>query len=138
LGLPERHDTRVGDDERNAAVEELRVHFAAGRLTMDEFEERTGSALAARTVGDLTLLTADLPAVRTRSSGPPIRPRPPRSSDVWDILWRIHLGVWGLLVVFFVFVWAATGAGYFWPIWPALGIGLSVGVHGSVRKAVRG
>lgn len=139
MGLPDRQELRVGDDERHAVVEQLRTHLGAGRLTMDEFEERTTRALAARTVGDLVPLTADLPDVRPRPSGPPVRQRPPRApADAWDVLYRVHVGLWAVLVVFFVLIWAFAGAGYFWPVWPALGIGLSVGVHTAVRGAVRG
>ena len=36
-------------------------HAAVGRLTLDELEERSGRALAAKTRGDLATLTSDLP-----------------------------------------------------------------------------
>lgn len=52
---------RVGDAERDAAVEQLNQHFADGRLTSAEREERTALALGARTAGDLHVLLADLP-----------------------------------------------------------------------------
>jgi class 3 adenylate cyclase len=42
---------------------------------------------------------------------------------------RIHGAIYALFVVFFVLIWAFTGAGYFWPIWPTLGWGVAVGVH---------
>ena len=140
MALPERRGLRVGDEERLAVVEQLRVHLGAGRLTLDEFEERTGQALAARTVGDLVPLTADLPALRSGPHGPPVRQRPAaaRPLDTWDVLYRVHVAVWAVLAAFFVLIWLFTGAGYFWPIWPALGIGLSVGIHTAVRAAVRG
>ena len=41
----------------------LRRHTADGRLTLDEFSERVGLALAARTRSDLEVLTSDLPPV---------------------------------------------------------------------------
>lgn len=56
---------RVSDAERNQAVEMLRYHTAEGRLTLDEFSERVGLALGARTEADLHQVTADLPAART-------------------------------------------------------------------------
>jgi hypothetical protein len=52
---------RVSDSERDHVVTLLRDHLALGRLTLDEFSERTGSALAARTRGDLDAVLADLP-----------------------------------------------------------------------------
>jgi uncharacterized membrane protein len=52
---------RVSDSDRDRAIAELSEHFQAGRITTDEFEERTGRALRARTVGDLAELFTDLP-----------------------------------------------------------------------------
>jgi 2TM domain len=37
----------------------------------------------------------------------------------------IYLAVNPLLIA----VWALTGRGYFWPIWPILGWGLALGLH---------
>jgi hypothetical protein len=53
---------RVGDAEREAAVAELREHFASGRLDQEELNERLSAVFAARTRGDLTALFADLPS----------------------------------------------------------------------------
>jgi hypothetical protein len=53
---------RASDGERDEVVEQLQHHFADGRLTQAELEERTGAALAARTRDQLGALTADLPA----------------------------------------------------------------------------
>jgi hypothetical protein len=52
---------RVSDSERDHVVAMLRDHLAVGRLTLDEFSERTGTALAARTRSDLDAVLADLP-----------------------------------------------------------------------------
>jgi Domain of unknown function (DUF1707) len=43
-----RSDLLVSDGERAQAVKELRHHYDAGRLTLDEFEERLAQAQAAR------------------------------------------------------------------------------------------
>jgi DUF1707 SHOCT-like domain len=48
--------------DRERAVGVLRAGFTEGRLTQDELEDRIGRAYAARTYGDLWVLTADLPA----------------------------------------------------------------------------
>ncbi|MGA2804415.1 MAG: DUF1707 domain-containing protein [Acidimicrobiales bacterium] len=63
-GLPQHFGEaaeRVSDSERDHVVAMLRDHLAIGRLTLDEFSERTGTALAARTRGDLDAVLADLP-----------------------------------------------------------------------------
>jgi len=56
-----RGDIRVSDAERDQAVARLSEHFQAGRLTQEEFEDRSGRALQARTGGDLSVLFTDLP-----------------------------------------------------------------------------
>jgi len=52
---------RVSDAERDAVLRTLGDHAAVGRLTLDELEERSGRALAAKTRGELATLTSDLP-----------------------------------------------------------------------------
>jgi Domain of unknown function (DUF1707) len=63
------YDMRVGDAEREAAAAELREHYASGRLTLDELNERVGKAFAAKTRGDLSALMTDLPSARPGASG---------------------------------------------------------------------
>ena len=52
---------RVSDAERDATLRLLGDHAAVGRLTLDELEQRSGQALAAKTRGELATLTSDLP-----------------------------------------------------------------------------
>jgi hypothetical protein len=52
---------RASDHDRESTVEVLREAYTAGRLNLDEFDERTSTAYAAKTWGDLRELTADLP-----------------------------------------------------------------------------
>jgi Domain of unknown function (DUF1707) len=58
------YDLRIGDAERDTAMDQLREHFAAGRLTFDELAERIDGALTAKTQGQIELLMADLPRTR--------------------------------------------------------------------------
>ena len=53
---------RVSDAERDAVLHTLGDHAAVGRLTLDELEDRSSRALAAKTRGELATLTSDLPA----------------------------------------------------------------------------
>jgi len=55
-------ELRIGDTEREAAVAALSEHFAAGRLSKEEYDERTAAAFTARTSGTLAHLFVDLPA----------------------------------------------------------------------------
>ena len=58
---------KASDADRDAVLSGLSEHFQAGRLTADEFEDRAGQALAARTWGELRDLLQDLP---TGPAGP--------------------------------------------------------------------
>jgi hypothetical protein len=54
-------DMPVGDADRDAAAARLREHFAAGRLTLEEFQDRLGAVFTATTSRELAQVTADLP-----------------------------------------------------------------------------
>lgn len=64
---------RIGDAEREAAVAALGEHYAAGRLTKEEYDERSAIAWSARTGSDLAPLFNDLP----RAAARPPQPKPP-------------------------------------------------------------
>jgi hypothetical protein len=103
-------DTRASDAEREKLAQTLREHAAQGRLSVDELSERLDRAYAARTQGELTELVVDLP------SAPPIAQRRP--------VLQGELGAFVVVNLVLIAVWAATGAGYFWPLWPILGWGV--------------
>ena len=52
---------RISDHDRERATAKLCDHFAVGRLTREELDERITAALNARTAGDLRRVMADLP-----------------------------------------------------------------------------
>jgi hypothetical protein len=56
------NDLRVSHADRERTAAQLRDHFAAGRLTHSELDDRLGAALSAVTSGDLRRVTGDLPA----------------------------------------------------------------------------
>jgi hypothetical protein len=58
------NEMRIGDAEREAAAAELREHYASGRLTLDELNDRVDKVFAAKTRGDLNALMTDLPSAR--------------------------------------------------------------------------
>jgi hypothetical protein len=66
---------RASDQERESVVDVLRDAFTDGRLTFDEFEERTASAYAAKTWAQLRELTSDLPAQPLLGAGLHQRPQ---------------------------------------------------------------
>jgi class 3 adenylate cyclase len=63
-GSPGALAERVADADRDRTVTQLRENVVEGRLTLDEFSERVGSALQATTRGDLLAVMADLPQAR--------------------------------------------------------------------------
>ena len=118
-------DVRVSDADRERVVDELRAHAAEGRLTVDELEERVQRALGARTASELVALTRDLP--ERHASGPP-------ASRWWE---RPELRTYLTVMALLVAIWALAGAGYFWPVWPAVGWGFFIltGPKGRGRAA---
>ena len=66
----DRRQLRVSDADREQAAEVLRQAAGDGRITFDELDQRLEAAYAARTYGDLTEVTADLPAPGQPSPGP--------------------------------------------------------------------
>lgn len=52
---------RASDSDRDVVVDRLRVHHLAGRLTIEELEQRVAQAHTAVTLADLDALQEDLP-----------------------------------------------------------------------------
>ena len=76
-------EIRVSDADRDAAITELSQHFQAGRLTQEEFDERSGLALRARTGNDLSELFTDLPQLSPGPQSPGPSPVPPWAPEPW-------------------------------------------------------
>jgi hypothetical protein len=106
----------ASDADRDLIAERLRSAAAEGRLTSEELEERLERAFSARRDAELEPLVADLP----EPSLPARRPERRRLRDDEHV--RAYVATMALLVA----IWALTGAGYFWPIWPMLGWGIGV------------
>jgi hypothetical protein len=117
---------QVGDADRNGTADLLKEAHAAGYLTLEEVDERLGTALAARTRGELDRLVADLPlewrAGQERGRRPPApAPRPPAGG---------RLGLVPLLVVMAALVvLAVVTRGFFFP-WPLLWMFFAFGRRG--------
>ena len=79
-------------------------------------------AYAARTTDELRALVRDLPTPPARRDRIPADPRVGAEDAAHAVR---YLAVMALLVA----VWALTGAGYFWPVWPMLGWGIGLLSH---------
>jgi hypothetical protein len=137
---------RISYVERDEAVSTLGAHLSTGRLELDEYEERCGKAVAARTRGDIEELFTDLPAPHpdlssatppaqlTRKAGQPVRnPRAgkTRASDAF--------GAAAGLTFFLGVPWAIVNFHGGWGLFIPLGIVLIVTIalaKGATRPAI--
>jgi hypothetical protein len=112
-------DLRISDAERERAANDLREHYAAGRLTEDEFDERVQAAYAARTAGELRALLSDLPLLPVTAAQRKAELVERRRHLQRRLLQEAGGGIAAFVVC--TVIWAASGAnGQFWPIWIAL------------------
>jgi hypothetical protein len=99
-------DLLVADADRARVVGELRGHYEAGRLTLDEFQERLDEAQAARTESQLRYVLRQLPPAKLPSVNP------------HDTRWRSLALQYALVNVIAILIWLFSGAeGDFWPKW---------------------
>lgn len=61
MNEPSRREIRISDVDRSDAISALGEHFADGRLTMSEYEERVQQATTSRSERELAQLFTDLP-----------------------------------------------------------------------------
>src|SRR5687767_2168460 len=126
--MPEPH-LRAADTDRAAVATVLGQHMSAGRLTVDEYDDRLARAYAAKTYGELAELTADLPAApkprapeaaRPQAAGPTCTPM--AGPWAWHSSTQSSWRSWLTTALIVVTIWAATSLAswelnYFWPIW---------------------
>jgi hypothetical protein len=82
-------DLRASDADRERTVAALREHAAAGRLTVDELDERCEEAYTAKTLRELARLQADLPPTAVLHH-PPVPHRRPWLPGRWGFTVRWH------------------------------------------------
>lgn len=91
---PLRPNERIADRDRQDAVSALSRARDEGRLTADEFEQRSTAARSAVTWSDLAPLFTDLPRPATPSESVP--------HDDWGRHSRALGGAWGATIMSFV------------------------------------
>ncbi len=125
--MPDPH-LLAADADRSAVVTRLDASLTDGRLTLAEYEDRSARAHAARTYGELTELTADLP-----SAARPAAPEPRCSAvtravhagawhGAWDRDLRTAWTGWATTAVIVIGIWLLSMLGtgdlvYPWPVW---------------------
>ena len=78
-------------------------------------------AYRARTQPELEALLRDLPA--------PVPAPARRRLGRGERELRQHAASYVVVNLMLIGIWAATGAGYFWPVWPLLGWGAGLALH---------
>jgi uncharacterized membrane protein len=81
---------RAATADRERAIDVLKAGFAEGRLNKDEYDARVSQAYAARTYGELAVVTADLPGGQVMVPGwhpaepgwHPVAPVTPRTNSL--------------------------------------------------------
>ena len=110
-------ELRVSDEQREHAAQELRDHFAAGRISEEELGDRVQAAYSARTEAQLGGLLADLP----RLPASPQQVKAELATRRNQLQRRLLQETGGGVALFLVCtaIWAASGThrGMFWPIW---------------------
>jgi hypothetical protein len=118
---------RIGDAERDRAIASLGDHFAAGRLTAEEFDQRMDQALKARFNEDLEPLFADLP----RTVEPDVQSNSNRRPDL-HLAWSAMLWMAPLIVIFAVVAAVVLSAP--WLVWIFLWVFLITGLFRRRRR----
>lgn len=122
-------EIRASDADRDRVADMLREHCAQGRITLDELQERLEVTYAARTIGALRAVTADLPEEDLYELPVPARVRAsvarPQSGTgvVSPGALRVAWGSWATVNLICVTIWLITvlsgGPAFPWWIWVA-------------------
>jgi hypothetical protein len=110
-------DIRASDADRERVAQTLRDSAADGRIDTDELDERLETVYAAKTFGELNEVTRDLPVVASRPERESNQHGHSRGAHVPTLVW---------ISLLLVAIWAMTGFGYFWPMWPMLWFGFAL------------
>ncbi len=108
-------EMRASDGDRDKVASVLREHYAQGRLTTEEFDERLEQLYTSKTYGELAVLTSDLPDVDLRRlpEAPSRAPERAKASSVKGAQDKGLAAAWS--------VWA-TASGINWMIWLIIGV----------------
>jgi hypothetical protein len=104
--VAQQPDFRVSDADRNQVIDQLKRHTADGRLTLEEFEDRVGETMSAKTAGELGTALRELPPLQ---SGAPVPARRGGVRMPFIFVGVFLLLAWGhpvfLLVIPLAFLW---------------------------------
>jgi len=99
---------RIGDYERDNAVDALRDHMAAGRITPEELDDRLAIVLSAKTQADIDKAFTDLPADPDAIAGVSVwqaSKRRPASARPMRVIQRWMIILTPLILLAFIIGW---------------------------------
>jgi DUF1707 SHOCT-like domain len=121
---------RASDADRDRAAEDLRRHYAAGRLSETELEERLARVYAARCRSQLAPLLRDLPSNRSLRAW--------RGFYRWQrVALKYHAASYASINATLVGIWALTGEGAFWPAWVLAPGTVMLAWHAALSRMLR-
>ncbi len=131
--------TRAGDAERQQVADLLARHLGAGRIDLNEYDQRVATVYATTTREELQQVLADLPELhtpRTAVKTPVIRTRFP----IWQ---RIEGAAWLGVGVLCLVIWGLISLGvgrltYPWPVWVIGPWGLALAFRAVTGREARG
>jgi Domain of unknown function (DUF1707) len=132
-------DLRIADADREAAAAFLREHYAQGRLTLEEFNQRLDAVFAAATQRQLSALTRDLPRAAAPSAPLPAtstadgRERVRREHQPG---WRTRLGMTGVIIAVLTAWLLISGLHLGMFLWPGK-VAIFLTVFAAVRWLIR-
>ena len=126
---PGHASMRASDADREIVRALLADAYADGRLTREEYDDRLNTLYGSRTLGEMPSLVSDL----VPPDGSPAAPAPLPSADLRTRgvrKWRrdVEESFAAFLVpsVICTVIWIVSGAGFFWPVFPMLFLGLNL------------
>lgn len=128
---PEAAGLRASDRDRDVVLGVLGEAYADGRLDRMEYDERSGRAAQAKTLGELPALVADLVPDRSPRRGTDLATASPDELRAMAVRrWESHRrqALTGLLVPSLIcwIIWVVSGAGFPWPVFVMLGTGMNL------------
>ncbi|HEY6737535.1 MAG TPA: DUF1707 domain-containing protein [Actinopolymorphaceae bacterium] len=122
---PERARLRAADSDRDQVVQRLGFAMSEGRLDLAEYQSRLERAMAAKTLGELEVLTEDLPvSAEERRAAEKAREQERREKErrAWFEEWRTWLGA--AVIMNGIWGWQSISSGEFARYWPAIPLGI--------------
>lgn len=128
---PESAALRASDSDREVVLGVLAEGYADGRLSKEEYDERAGVTTSAKTLGELPPVIADLVPQTSPGSRSDLAHATPDELEAQAVRRWQHArreAVNGVVVISVICwtIWAVSGFGFPWPVFPTLFVAMRV------------